>query len=260
MRIVSKKDVRFIDGVMMIPTRQQFNIAIKAKILGTLQVEIYQILYDESQRQHLSTDTIWYDNSNATNQPCLENHVIAEIIRSTIFNGADYIGVLSWAFERKRAVRIDKLLPLVDGSVDVYAFDNMHKQPNVWTKSETWHKGIIRAAREAFFEMGRADVATTFDKVRTPNIYSNAFIARREVYQHYVHTWLIPFMNALERVQSAQTECKSYTSLKRKQGVTSEHLQRVTGYPYYTLMPFICERLFSTYLAFNPHLTIKHIA
>jgi hypothetical protein len=173
---------------------------------------------------------------------------------------ADYFGVLSWAFERKRAVRIDKLLPMVDGSVDVYAFDNMHKQPNVWTKAETWHKGIIGAAREAFFGMGRADVATTFDKVRTPNIYSNAFIARSSVYEDYVHTWLVPFMTALESLESAQTECKSYTSLKRKQGVTAEHLQRVTGYPYYTLMPFICERLFSTYLAFNKHLTLKHIA
>ena len=225
-----------------------------------MNVQVYQILYDASHQQHLSTSTTWYDNSDATNQPCLENHVIADLIRSGDHLQADYFGVLSWAFERKRAVRIDKLLPLVDGSVDVYAFDNMHKQPNVWTKAETWHKGIIGAAREAFFEMGRADVATQFDKVITPNIYSNAFIARREVYEDYVTNWLIPFMTVLERIESAQTECKSYTALKQKQGVTTEHLQRVTGYPYYTLMPFICERLFSTYLAFNPHITIKHIA
>lgn len=225
-----------------------------------MNVQLYQILYDESQRVSLSTSTSWYDNSNATNQPCLENHVIADLVMSGAHLQADYFGVLSWAFERKRAVRIDKLLPLVDGSVDVYAFDNMHKQPNVWTKAETWHKGIIKAAREAFFEMKRADVAVQFDKVRTPNIYSNAFIARTSVYEDYVHTWLVPFMNALAHVESAQSECKSYTALKQKQGVTTEHLQRVTGYPYYTLMPFICERLFSTYLAFNTHLTIKHIA
>lgn len=225
-----------------------------------MNVQVYQILYDESQRQHLSTSTSWYDNSNATNQPCLENHVIADLVMSGAHLQANYFGVLSWAFERKRAVRIDTLLPMIDGLYDVYAFDNMHKQPNVWRKAETWHKGIIRAAREAFFEMGRADVATQFDKVITPNIYSNAFIARSSVYEDYVTNWLVPFMNALEGVESAQTECKSYTALKRKQGVTAEHLQRVTGYPYYTLMPFICERLFSTYLAFNKHLTLKHIA
>jgi hypothetical protein len=221
---------------------------------------LYQILYDESQRASLSTSTTWYDNSDATNQPCLENHVIADLVMSGAHLQADYFGVLSWAFERKRAVRIDKLLPMVDGLYDVYAFDNMHKQPNVWTKAETWHKGIIKAAREAFFEMERAEIVVQFDQVRTPNIYSNAFIARREIYEDYVTTWLIPFMTALAHLESAQTECKGYTSLKRKQGVTSEHLQRVTGYPYYTLMPFICERLFSTYLAFNTHLTLKHIA
>jgi len=227
---------------------------------STPTVQLYQILYDASQKQHLSTDTIWYDNSNATNQPCLENHVIAELLTSGDHNGADYVGVLSWAFERKRAVRIDKLLPMIDGSADVYAFDNMHNQPNVWRKAETWHKGIIDTAREAFFAMGRSDVATQFDQVQTPNIYSNAFIARTHVYEDYVTNWLIPFMNVLVHIESAQTECKGYTSLKRKQGVTAEHLQKVTGYPYYTLMPFVCERLFSTYLAFNISLTIKHIA
>lgn len=225
-----------------------------------MNVQLYQILYDVNQRQHLSTNTIWYDNSNATNQPCLENHVIADLIISGQHLQSDYFGVLSWAFERKRALRINSVLPLIDGSAYVFAFDHHHNQPNVWRKAETWHKGIISAAREAFFECGMQEVAVSFDKVITPNIYSNAFVARREVYEHYVMTWLVPFMTVLERLESAQTECKGYTAMKHKQGVTAEHLQRVTGYPYYTLMPFICERLFSTYLAFNKHLTIKHIA
>lgn len=223
-------------------------------------VQLYQILYSESQRQHLSTSTAWYDNSDATNQPCLENHVIVDLIMSGDHLQSDYFGVLSWAFERKRAVRIDSVLPLIDGSADVFAFDHHHTQPNVWRKAETWHKGIISAAREAFFECGMHEVAVSFDKVITPNIYSNAFVARSSVYEDYVTNWLVPFMTALERIESAQTECKSYTAMKQKQGVTAEHLQRVTGYPFYTLMPFICERLFSTYLAFNKHLTIKHIA
>lgn len=225
-----------------------------------MNVKLYQILYSTEQKQHLSTSTAWYDNSNATNQPCLENHVIAELLTSGDHNGADYIGVLSWAFERKRALRIDSVLPLIDGTADVFAFDHHHTQPNVWRKAETWHKGIISAAREAFFECGMQEVAVSFDKVITPNIYSNAFVARSSVYEDYVTTWLVPFMTALERLQSAQAECKSYTAMKQKQGVTADHLQRVTGYPYYTLMPFICERLFSTYLAFNKNLTIKHIA
>lgn len=223
-------------------------------------VQIYQILYDAAQTQHLSTDTIWYDNSNATKQPCLENHVIADLITSGDHNGADYIGVLSWAFERKRAVRIDKLLPLVDGKYNVYAFDSLQSQPNVWVKAETWHKGIIAAAREAFFALEWYKVATTFDRIKTPNIYSNAFIARTSVYEDYVTNWLIPFMDVLVLLRSAQEPCMSYTKMKARQSVTAEHLKRVTGYEYYTLMPFICERLFPTYLAFNEHLTLKHIA
>lgn len=243
---------------------------------------IYQILYDDSQRQHLSTDTRWYDNSNATDHPCLENHVIADLIRSGAHLQSDYFGVLSWAFERKRAVRIDKLLPMVDGSFDVYAFDKMHTHPNLWRKAETWHKGIVEAAREVFeslyfgksirliggkhqmecawFNSWDESIPKMFDQIQTPNIYSNAFITRPHIYERYVNNWLIPFMETLVFIQQAKQPCIGYTKIKAKQGVTAEHLQRVTGYPYYTLMPFICERLFSTYLAFNRHLTIKHIA
>lgn len=247
----------------------------------TPSVQLYQILYDESQRQHLSTSTAWYDNSDATNQPCLENHVIADLILSGAHLQSDYFGVLSWAFERKRAVRIDKLLPMVDGSADVYAFDKMHTHPNVWRKAETWHKGIIESARETFeaLQWIQANekflkplnptfgknvewkfVSEHFDKIQTPNIYSNAFIARTSIYEDYVINFLNPFMTYLVYIESAQQPCLSYTKMKAKQGVTADHLERVTGYPYYTLMPFICERLFSTYLAFNKHLTIKHIA
>lgn len=263
-------------------SQEQIRKRVHSILTGIPIVQLYQILYDESQRQYLSTDTVWYDNSNAVGQPCLENHVIAELITSGDHNGADYIGILSWAFERKRAVRIDKLLPMIDGSADVFAFDKMHTHPNVWRKAEVWHKGIIDVARSVFDSLFYKDgikhfnvdplarskwfnnwdvfIPASFDVVQTPNVYSNAFVARKSVYEDYVTNWLVPFMNALAHTYLAKTECKSYTSLKRKQGVTAEHLYRVTGYPYYTLMPFVCERLFSTYLAFNPHITIKHIA
>lgn len=222
-------------------------------------VRVNQIAYAPEHTQYLSPHAVWYDNSNATEQPCLENHVISQLINDGDHDGCDYFGVLSWAFERKRAVSLSKLLPLVDGTSDVFAFDNLHKQPNVWRKAETWHKGIIDVAREVF-KQSHPHVAERFDTVQTPNIYSNAFLTRPDVYEQYVYDWLDPFMSVLMRTESAQKPCTSYTAMKAKQGVTSEHLRRATGYPYYTLMPFVCERLFSTFLAFNPHLTIKHIA
>lgn len=219
------------------------------------QVKLIQIFYDESQRQHLNQNVAHYFNGNITNAPCLENHAIANIVNGGFGIDSKYLGILSWAFERKRALRIDNIVPKIDDSADVFAFDSSHTKPNVWVKAEQWHKGITGVARECFFELGWQEIATTFTKIETPNIYSNAFITKSSIYQVYVNEWLVPFMGVLVNLESAKTNA-NYKAGK----ATPEWLERTTGYPYYTLMPFVCERLFSTYLAYNKYLTIKHLA
>lgn len=220
-------------------------------------VKILQIFYDDSQKQYLSPLVAHYDNSGATNQPCLENHVIAKSVASGFHGNCTHYGVLSWAFERKRALKIDTVLELVKNdnyATDVYAFDSMHTKPNVWIKAEQWHKGICGIAKEAFEHAGLKEYAKQFDKIITPNIYSNAFLARPVIYEAYVHTVLIPFMNVLVEMESAQADAK-YKVGK----ATPEHLLKSTGYNYYTMMPFVCERLFATFMGMNSKLKLKHL-
>lgn len=39
---------------------------------------------------------------------------------------------------------------------------------------------------------------------------------------------------------------------------TPEQLIKATGQPHYTMHPFICERVFPTFLSHNRHIKIKH--
>ncbi len=221
-------------------------------------VKILQVFYDDSQRSYLSPLVAHYDNRNGTNQPCLENHVIAKAILSGFHNNCSHFGVLSWAFERKRSIKIEHIIESIQADnekIDVYAFDSMHTKHNVWVKAEQWHKGIIEIGKDAFKLANMHDYAEQFDKVFTPNIYSNAFLARPVVYEAYVYTVLIPFINVLVEMESAQRNA-NYKAGK----ATPEQLLRATGYNYYTMMPFVCERLFSTFLGMNPKLRTKNLA
>lgn len=221
-------------------------------------IKIFQIFYDESQRAELHPVVAHVDNSKATNEPCLENHVISKLIGMGMHDNCDYFGVLSWKFEKKRAVTITSVLERIEqdaGQNDVYAFDSSHTKPNVWVKAEQWHPGITSVAREAFERAGLQRYADQFDTVRTPNIYSNAFLARPLIYEIYVDTVLNPFMSALMQVESAKVDAR-YRAGK----ASKEHLLRATGYEYYTLMPFVCERLFPTFCAINKITKIKHLA
>ncbi len=221
-------------------------------------VKILQIYYDDAQKPYLSPLVAHWNNANAKNEPCLENHVIVKSVLNGFHNDCSHYGVLSWAFERKRALKIENVLELIKNdnyANDVYAFDSMHTKPNVWVKAEQWHKGIIEIAREAFEHAGLKEYARQFDKVHTPNIYSNAFLARPVIYEAYVQTILIPFMSVLVEMESAQQDAK-YKAGK----ADPDHLLKSTGYYYYTMMPFVCERLFSTFLGMNPKIRLKHLA
>lgn len=215
----------------------------------------YQVYYDHAQENFLNRKLIPYFNP-VVYSPCLENHVISELILTDQHQDCDYFGVLSWKFEKKHARSLTKLIEQVETDqekIDVYTFFQLHTKPNVWQVAEKWHPGITEIAREIFKRMGKAQ---DFDTVRTPAVYQNAFLTRPEIYEDYVKNWLVPFMEILKH-EDIKARCDIDTRYKSEK--SKDRLKTIFGFPYYTLHPFLCERLFSTYLAYTNY-KVKHIA
>ena len=79
-------------------------------------------------------------------------------------------------------------------------------------------------------------------------IYFNYFVAKPKIYEDYVKNLLEPAMHLMEH----DPEIKKLVNVNShyKKPVTPE-LKAQTGYDYYPLHPFICERLINLYIAKN---------
>ncbi len=220
-------------------------------------IKIYQIYFDEKSKARIDPLTIPYDNSNTdTIKPCLENHVIRSLVEHRQHLDCDYFGVLSWAFENKNPLKIKYIYDLVDGSFDVYSFYGLHTSDNVWKVAERWHKGIIDMAQHVF---NKLNMDVNVKTIVTPTVYQNAFLTTPIIYERYVNEMLIPFMDMLLSDKEIQARVNSDTRYKHGEFNKSK-MEKVTGKPHYTFHTFICERLFSTFLAMNPYYKIKHLS
>lgn len=220
-----------------------------------------QIYYDHSQENYLNPQLTPYYNPPMY-APCLENHVISEKILLGEHKDCDYFGVFSWKFEKKHARSLTKLMDEVRNDkdrIDVYSFFSLHTKPNLWVVAEKWHPGILEAAKIIFRKTHLFTVADELETIKMASIYQNAHFTRPDIYEKYVLDWLIPLMTAMLDTRDTELQAKLNVDTRYKSELNKGHLKTTFGFPYYTLHPFICERFFSTFLAYHNY-KIKHIA
>lgn len=224
-------------------------------------IKAYQIYYNEQTLSRLNPLLLPYNNSYQAGQPprpCLENRVIAELVTEQKHLNCDYFGVFAWSFEQKNPIKFQSIWPRITGEYDVYSFYGLHTQPNIWQVAERWHPGIMEMGQHIFKKIGRLDI--NVKKLITPTIYQNAFLARPEIVEEYVKEWLNPFMECLLNKDDEWLYDRVNQDTKYKKGKFNKTLmERVMGRPYYTFHTFLCERLFSTFLSFNPQYKLKHL-
>lgn len=235
-----------------------------------MNIKLYQIYFDEYTKSKVHPLCIPYDNSlypGKPLQPCFENHVIKDLFTTNYFT-CDYIGVLSWQFEKKCNIRIPDVIRLIDedqGNHDVYTFFRLSSQRFLWRAAENWHKGINEIADHIFNKMGYSipvrDISSSIIDRKTNIVYGNHFITRPEIYKKYATEFLIPAMAIMEDVEDKWLQDRLNANSGYKKKTLIERLLAVTGFPHYTLHTFICERLFSTWLSLhgNPY-SLKHLA
>ncbi len=223
-----------------------------------VRVVVYQVFYDQASRGHLDPRYRPCQSLRATRY--LESAVIAELLAAGHHRRCDYFGVFSWKFARKIPLEPPAILERMaaDGfSADVYSFFGRVRGRQPWLLAEAKHPGILEAARVLLERVGVAgDVA----RLAAPPIYQNHFLCRPALYERFHAELLAPCLAAMDdesdgELQGLLARDPGY----RMSSLSDDQLLRVFGRPHATLHPFVCERLFSTWLGSNPGVDVRQI-
>jgi hypothetical protein len=198
-------------------------------------IKIIQICFDEESKancfNHENVE-VFFNEENP--HPYFENKIIADKVPNI---EADYIGVFSHAFKKKRKKDIDFIIRKINKN-PVYSFFSNIKDKNVISHMESLHTGSKEILNYICLRIG----LTPSNKLAP--IYQNHFIARKEIYNDYV-TYLTHAIDLMNNDKWLIDRC-------------NKPAMRTGKYATYTLHTFVLERLFSVYCK-NKNIKIEMI-
>ncbi len=215
-----------------------------------MSLDFFQIYYDHAQYSELYPFSRPVYSVGLTTY--FENQFIVTLVPQS---QADYISVCSWRLRKKRgdviyalggvgkdALTVEKIEAALPFDVAILTPRSPNHQP--LNMAVNWHGQAWVEAFEAF-----KPFLQRFGKVPeelTYAIYENHFIAKREIYQDYVNTYLIPAIDfiGLNPVFFADA---NYVPKKRDTNEI-DRVQRLLGRKDWPITPFLLERLFSFYI------------
>jgi hypothetical protein len=222
-------------------------------------MRIYQIYYKQEQLGGLEQEYIPFYNEKTTIY--FESKIMVDLINQGKHKGCDYFGVLAPAFRKKikqtkfwgptianrskRAFSPKEFEKYVNSFKPDIATLCSHQPHAVFPIAERFHKGISRAVIKIIEKL---KYKVYWDIKSNIVIYFNYFVARPQVYEDYIKSLLEPAIHLMEH----DPEVKKLVNINShyKKPVTPE-LKAQTGYDYYPLHAFICERLINLYVAKN---------
>lgn len=207
-----------------------------------------QIYYKDEQAASCYPFAHLYRNDDLTIY--FENTPIRNVVLAST---ADKISVCSWKLREKMRLQVRRPRELTQevlgGGYDVLSFTNNTKYHNFYAFGDAHHKGFLPTFQKLLASAG----IKWPHKVKNP-IYNNHFSATREIYQDYVKSYLIPCMEVIKNdpeVNKLAMVDSNYSQLAKSSAATSEYLKEKIGVPFYPLVPFLLERLFSVYCTNN---------
>ena len=209
---------------------------------------LYQIVYKEEQLKNLWPFAIPYWNKGLT--IFFENTLIEALVKES---KVEKLAICSWKLKDKLQWNLapprspeEITLEKLNSEYDVMPFTRNSKHHEMIGAASNWHPGFREAMTKIVEGIGKKMPS----EVKIP-IYQNAFSAKREIYQDYVNDYLSPAMELVKNdpeIYKLATVDSHYTKLIRNDGASAEYLQEKIGMPYYPLITFILERLFSVYV------------
>jgi hypothetical protein len=206
---------------------------------------IHQIYYDDAQWAALDPAFLPYDNRANPRPEWREYHVFRTEWLAGRCRAGDVTGFLSWKFGAKTGIAGRAFVEFVERHPghDVY-FVNPHRvEPRpftgIWQQAEVHHPGIIGLAQRIFDQVGVAVDLATLEQPREQVLFCNYWAGTRRFWDEYmafcepVHRQILSGLDAADRA------------------LAWSRADREIDAPY---VPFIMERLFSTFLALRPDL------
>lgn len=224
--------------------------------------ELIQIFYREDQKEKLYPFAIPYKNEGLT--IFFENSVISDVVMAS---KADKIGVVSWKLSHPQHTKLTWNLgwprriehiteEVLNSNYDVLPFTRNSKYHEMLAAASQWHPGFRPTLTKIVEGIGKKMPS----EVKKP-IYQNAFSAKGEIYQDYVKDYLNPAMEIIKNdpeIYKMATADSNYTQLVKKEAASAEYLQKKIGFPYYPMVPFLLERLFSIYVH-NKNINVTYL-
>jgi hypothetical protein len=207
-------------------------------------VDFVQIIYDWDQESKCYPFAMSYFNHTLT--PFFENSVIQDVV---LASSADKISVCSWKLKEKMKWNVcrprELSLEVLKTDYQVLSFTCNTKNHSMLYAAEKWHPGFISTMKKLMEKMGEKMPS----EVKNP-IYQNHFSADQSVYKAYVNEYLIPAKHLMvtdPEISTLAWKDSDYSNLNKKNAATAEYLKEKIGVPYYPMIPFLLERLFSIY-------------
>jgi hypothetical protein len=210
------------------------------------QLALYQVYYDEKQKEKLYPFAIPYFNKEVT--PFFENSVIAEIVPSCT---AEKIGVVSWRLSHKRGDMFqltDKTLTaekIINTEFDVAILTPRGPSHKPLEMAAHWHGEPWLKAFKVFKNFLRGQLCIRVPEELKRSVYENHFVAKREIYQQYVSECLKP---SIEFMKGEEVFFIDAGYAKRKSEADKKKYFEKTGRQDWPIAPFILERLFSIWI------------
>jgi hypothetical protein len=218
-------------------------------------IKAYQIYYTESQKDKLMSNFTPYFNNKATVN--LESGVISDLVKSEEILNCNYFGVFSWKASQKiNNFNFEQMQEKVNSNLDC---DIIAPNPKNYIHCARRIKSehTIRFGKHKFMDgfnllikkLKLSENPSTFMLQKQKMIYFNYFIAKPEIYKHFVDTILDPVITLFQ--EDSEMNKMGYLPEKYKKQVPPVSFTQDTGLSYYPKIPFLLERLINVYIYVN---------
>lgn len=209
-------------------------------------IKIFEPIYKENQVLSES-DFFPLVRKNNIRPEWREFQILIDIYRQKKYLESDFVGVFSPKFNLKCKIKASQFIDFISANPnkDVYFINPFPQIPywsfNVWMQGECAHPGLCSIAQKLF---DICNINLRIDNVprHGPDIllYSNFWVGSPKFWEIYVGGWLSPIAEFLEN--------------NPNHPVARAVMEQTTHTDPAPFLPFIIERLFSTFLSFNKEL------
>lgn len=216
-------------------------------------LDFWQIYYKDEHRPQLYDFSIAHKNESLSLY--FENSIIASLVPTST---ADLVGVASWRLKAKRNESSTEFIlkrqnghtdltqeSILAAPFDVAVLTPRNKLHQPLAMASNWHGKPWDDAFAVFKRYLRNAQSIKVPDELENTIYENHFIARRDLYQDYVGSCLVP---AIEFMSSDPIFLADAGYAKRKPAHERIEYQQLTGRMDWPIAPFILERLFSIWI------------